>query len=240
MLRTGEFPNAAYGLCEKSYNMKVGSLDGGGSSNSSSSGSKSSSSDGSDSKNKEGSSEKKGSKKSSSDNGDSGANFRSSGSKQPASIDQGTPFDSNGRSDVKKVKINGGNSGEEGSFELGAGFNDSSGSTVIVRRIRRGNDRIGGSFLISGDEAQNTQEESGSTKVSTAPLPSGMRESKPRVASFVIPKTSNKIQKESSDKGFDFSFMNIVKWTIIIAILVFFLIFTGNQLNSIRKGWTDE
>lgn len=254
MLRTGEYPNVSFGLCQGgdllkfSFSSHVG--DGGSSGGDGQGGrgsNKGSNSNQQDSSsNKGGSSDSSGgdknSENSSSSSGEGNSNrFRNRSSGGSGGIDQQPDFE-DFSSNTRQISLESsdGEAGQDGEFSSAGKFEDDSGTTTVVRRIRK-NERIGGSFLISeenyDEETEITSEGGGTRKVST---PLAMREEGRGPSAFTIQPEKKKTYKKKDDGGFDFSFMNILKWILIGGILVVFGVFAFAQLNSIRKGWTDS
>jgi hypothetical protein len=243
MLRVGQFPSKSFGICSlDGANLNVdfeGNVPNlGGENTGSGSGTSSRLSDsntGGGSDGADGSSS--GSNDSSQSGNSSEPSFRSSNS--TGSINEGgnNPFDD--VSSTSRINIGGDeDSNYDTKRELNISQND--GEMVSVQRFGK-EDRIGGSFSIDGDEIENQQDSaSASSGTKSQEVPESLLETTTPKSSFSIPKEDSQRDLSSiQDEGIDFSFMNIIKWVIIIAIFVIIGFFTFTQLNSIRKGWTD-
>ncbi len=243
MLKVGQYPHIAYGICGEALQLKLdmkGSFTG---TTGASGGNSSSNSNSDNTDNNNGDSD---GNNSDSENGDANSNssarnrtrYRSSGSTGSLGESDSDEF---AGADSKVVKINTVDLGANNNSELGvSGFQGEGGQTVIIRRIRR-NDRIGGSFFLSGDEAEQaeTPEANVPTK-QTQRLPTALISERATEESFAIPKSKKRgPQNTTIDTEVEFSFFGIIKWGIIIAVLGIFGFFTMSQLNSIRKGWTN-
>ena len=230
MLRRGEYPARAFGACGGTKALKLnlkeqldstsGSSTGGsGSSNNSTGSDSSSSSNSSNIKEPDGRGSIDGSSRSTNTEFGSG--------------------DSPADSANKRIKIASALGGDE-SFGYDGGTNN---QVLVVRRIRRrgGGEQISSGFsLVGREEAINA----GEVQLVT-PEPSIKKVPRedirrPKVSSFSIrdtKKTDTQIENQDISSGF--SFMQIIKWALIIAIIVIFGLFSLSQLNSIRKGWTE-
>ena len=156
---------------------------------------------------------------------------RSSGS----SNFDGNPIDPD---QPNRIKINEEEAGRDGSFS----HSGSNQNIVTVRRISRKNEQINSGFTLVEKQRAINEGEFGST--TPAPIkktaPESIEEKNRTVSSFAI------IDRKRQNSGLDerknsegFSFIKLIKWGIIIAIIFIFMIFTLSQINNIRKGWTD-
>lgn len=228
MLKVGQFPTKAFGLCQAAAQARFDFNGNIPNTSSSSSSSAQTTNNSSDSNN----SGQNSSNNNNSSNNSSKPRFRSSNSS--GSIDEGGS-DSSDSSDISIVKIQ---SDDSGNGELSLkGFPTTGGQTVIIRKIR-GN-RISSGFSLSEDELKNTSKEN-FQKQTKRPVPVALRQERINESSFSIPKEKKRRPQSSEIKTeLEFSFFGIIKWGIIFAILAVFGFFTMSQLNSIRKGWTD-
>ena len=156
---------------------------------------------------------------------------RSSGS----SNFDGNPIDPD---QPNRIKINEEEAGRDGSFSHSGSNQD----IVTVRRISRKNEQINSGFTLIEKQRAINEGEFGST--TPAPIkktaPESIEEKDRAVSGFAI--TDRKKQTSGLDgrkNSEDFSFIKLIKWGIIIAIIFIFMIFTLSQINNIRKGWTD-
>jgi len=139
---------------------------------------------------------------------------------------------------ANRIKISSDEAGEDGSFDFKGGGSQ----TTVVRRVRRSGEQIGGGFTLVGrEEAINSSEfQQNTPSPSKKKIPTDMNERKRKVSSFSVDEKKGTGAKiDDYDPGSGFSFIKMLKWALIIAILVIFVLFTLSQLNSIRKGWTD-
>lgn len=243
MLRVGELPHIAYDICggDEALNLDFqGALastsggGGGGATNSSDSTDSDNANNGGDSEN--------------SDSGDNGPNVRERSGN--GSLDGngrgGGPNRRGGSNDFafddesgdQKIKLNNEEGGGDSSFESKIPTAD--GTTVIVTKIRRKNEQVGGGFsLISDEEAKENEIQNTATPTTTVKS-SNEKEPFRKVSSFSVEENSKTRGPILDDNGGDeFSIMKFIKWGLIIAIIVIFLLFSLTQLNSIRKGWTE-
>lgn len=250
MMRVGELPHKSFGICqgasELKFNFNAALSENSGGGSGANSGSSDKAKNGKD--NEDGQNEKNSENSSASSDSD-----RSKSKRRPrvrkssstSSLDSGPDFDSefsNASRKTIKLNKNADQIGEDSSFDLDDGGirNLGGDTTIIVKRKKRGNSRIMSNFSISGDEEEETATpQTGPTVVSeikknpSAPFSD-------RAVSFSVPKPKDRGPAEIDlNMESDFSFMNLIKWALIIAIIIIFLVFAGTQLNSIRKGWTD-
>ena len=232
MLRVGEGPNIAFNLCGgwPSLELNKDALNAVGSIGGSNSGG-----DGSDDNTNNSNS----SESNQSSNITTPSNRRSidgSGNRNGGNSNFGDSTDPN---QPNKIKIEGDKPGDGDSFN----YSGSNQKTVIIRRIRRsgGGQIDGGLTLVDKEKAINSGE---TGTVTPSPIkkkiPEKLRVNGKKVSSFTI--SSNNGQSDGAElykENNSFSFIKMVKWAIIIAIIFIFGAFTLSQLNSIRKGWTD-
>jgi len=145
---------------------------------------------------------------------------------------------------VRRVRITNGDSdaGEDTELSNASDSSKFGDTTVIVTRIKRKEERVGGSFSIESEtEGQYEAVAPESYRnVRTQKIKGNELEASATGSRFAIPKESeNDIRGPAAAEDVDFSFLGMIKWIIIIGVLIFIGVFAASQLNSIRKGWTD-
>jgi len=241
MLRVGQFPTKSFGLCQGAVQAQLDvtgnfSTGSGGSNSASSANSSTSSSDSNNGDN----SQNNGSDDGSSTDSDDNTKIRSSNS--TGAINDSGDQSELGLGTTTRIKIKNDDAGADSKIstgKVGAGFGE---TTVIVRRIKRKNERVSSRFTISED-GNSAYEGVGpetyqANRSQKAPVSEFDRQGKSN--RFGIPKTKESdLRGPASDAEVSFSFLGMIKWIIIIAVLFFIVVFAASQLNSIRKGWTD-
>ena len=233
MLRVGQFPTQSFGLCQAALEAEFdvdGNIENINSGNGSSGNNNNNSSDDAQANN---------------DNQERGQNNGTSGNNGPRVRSQnsnGSINESGGGgpdgSDTQRLKVA---TNEVQSDEIpirgGQNFNE---PTVVVRRINLGDGQIGGSFSINRDPKAKKEAGVVASSVTSQRTPRALVEpNSPEVRFGILKPAPRSYASEVEEKKVGFSFVGTIKWIIIIAALLFILVFAGSQLNSIRKGWTN-
>jgi len=243
MLRVGQFPTKSFGICQGAIQAQL-DVDGNFSSGSGGSNSASSSANGSSDTNssEEGRDNTNGSDDGSSADSDTNENTNIRSSNRTGAINDTGDQSELGLGTTTRIKIQNDDAGGDSKLSTaknGAGFGE---TTVIVRRIKRKNERISSRFNI-GENSDSGYEGVGpesyqASRSQKAPVSEFNLQGKAN--RFSIPKTAESDKRgPASDAEVSFSFLGMIKWIIIIAVLFFIVVFAASQLNSIRKGWTD-
>lgn len=165
---------------------------------------------------------------------DGGGGGRGRGSGGRNSGDNGFFDDESGDT---KFKIDSEEPASTSSFE--GKFPTETGQTVVVTKVRR-EQQVGGSFSLISDEEEkeNETQSSGTSRVKISS--SNDNEAVRKVSSFKVEDNAKTNRSNmNNDQGGGFSLFKFIKWGLIIAIIVIFLLFSLTQLNNIRKGWTE-
>jgi len=248
MLRVGQFPTKSFGLCQNAIQIQMdveGAYDNTGSGAGDSTGNANSSSTNDNNSNENGNSDTNGSGNDTSDQGDDAGNRTRVRSNTGTGSLNDTGNDSAfGNGPTKRIRISNDDS-TAGDKEISTGSENGPNfgeTTVIVRRIKREDGRVGGSFYVEGDERAGDEAQGPESyqAVTSQQNPRSEFDRQPSGRRFAIKQpTDNAVKGATKDEDVDFSFLGMIKWIIIIGVLLFIIIFAASQLNSIRKGWTD-
>jgi hypothetical protein len=247
MLRVGQFPAKSFGLCQNAIKIKMDAQAGQGGGGSGSGGTGNSSSSSND-ENSAGSEDGDSNGNGSGPEGDSDGDDSSNRARVRSNNSAGGLNDSGddsafGNGPTTRIKItNDDSAGEDKEIATGGGNNQFGETTIIVRRIKREDGRVGGSFMVTGEQSAGADPEGPETyqSVSSQVNPRSEFDREPSGQKFSIPKPKDiNAGAISKSEDVDFSFLGMIKWIIIIGVLFFILVFAASQLNSIRKGWTD-
>jgi len=231
MLRVGQFPTKSFGLCQQAIQVKMDvAANYGDSGNGNSGSSSANSNESSNSADRNNGNDK-----------NNNAN-RSNSARVRSNTSTGSLNESGGGSELgdgsKKIKISNDDSSGNNSFSIG--INNLGTTTVIVRRIKREDGRVGGSFFIKENKSSKNDGSENYQAMKSQKTPKSEFDRTPTGLKFSIPKNGRNGQVTSKDdENVDFSFLGMIKWILIIVALFFIVVFAASQLNSIRKGWTD-